>query len=403
MSSKVTSACFKFAKFLLVISLMSNSFENKISLSKKHVGFLSFTGFSFFLYNGMQIYSAVWYSVSEISSRYSCSITTMYLLGSGLFYLQLIRQRYEVFVAMLKSEIVLQGLDSTQDLHPTRRRIFATLKIVLIMLCIVSAVLFLHINDYAYIVSTLETGMSLNTTVLTVSRIFSENVNFYYEMVMYGAIFCLLIEIEAAKCVFGMIFENKKIVWNQSIVQLFQGSSSEFNISNLVFNPSWTLKKPGSKSSGRLVVNVSSWKKLLELFLEIKHFHYSINKIFLKQYSYQTCLIIFSFPIALVFNNSTTQMDAESCVAQVLQSTLMLLPIVLNTFIMYTHNCSVTKLTREIFDYADIKARKTLRRFILLAKDLFPQSHNSLVDVDFEFLSQIIDFVILITTSLFVP
>lgn len=403
MGSKITDACFRFSTIFIVASLMYYPFNNK-RLSNKFIGLWFFTAVSFFLHNVTVIYFTALSSFSDLSHQYSCFVSTVYLLGTVLFYFQLVRKRCELFVAMHRSEVILQGLDSAHNQHPTRGRLFALFKILMLMFCVVSKFLIFHVYDYGYIMKSWEAGLSLKTMVLATSRIFSENFNLSYSTFMYIAIFRLLIESEATECVYGLYFENRKVVWNQSIAHsvLFQSSCVQFDISNLVFNTSWILKKSFAKHSGRLVAKVSVWKKLLEIFLEIKNVRHSVEEICLKQYSFQACLVVLAFPVTVVYNSATVKLDKETCVAQVLVNALLLLPILLNTLIMYRTNYSANKMKREIFDYDDLKARQILGRFIHLSKDPYPQSHNSLFDIDFELLSKQIDFVVLISTTLFV-
>lgn len=236
-------------------------------------------------------------------------------------------------------------------------------------------------------------------------KIFSLNNTLYYAMIKTIAIFAQLIEVETSLCVFDLLFKGRKVAWDNATVLPadFHNDFSKFDVSTLVFNDWWVLKRPTNKYNTRLVVNISFWKKLTEIFHETKDFHFSMTKILLKPYSLQTCLIIFSLPVVLVYYGTASRVDLESTATNVLTSLSMLFPILLNTFNIYKTEYSVSKMKREIFDYEDVKARRFLKRFIFLAKDSYPQSHNSVFSVDFEFLSNIIDFIVLVFTTLFIP
>lgn len=404
MNSKITSIYFKFVTFLLAVAVMNFSLEDK-RFSKKHIILLTFTTISFILHNLMTIYIKVLKSVSDISARYSCFTSVVYILGTGILYLCLTRQISELFVTMRRTETVLQGLNFTHDQHPTRKRMLALLNLSMLALTISTAIMSLSLHEYEYVMKILQPGLSLTTVILSATEILCQSISGYYIVIAYLAILCPMIEIEISACVFGLLFERQKLAWNQSVVLpvVSRGGTSEFYFSNWVFNDPWVLKKSATKSRSRLIVKLSSWKRFLGVFGEVKRFHFLIAKMCLKHYSFQSCLNILAFPVVLVYHDDATEIRPETLICEVFTGVLIMLPVVLNTFVVYGHNYIVNKMKKEIFDYDDSKARTFLKRFILLAKDPYSQSHNNFFDVDFDLVSRMIDLIALITTSLFVP
>lgn len=135
MHSKITYLCYKLMNLLLVANLLNYSSERK-SLTKKQIILVILVTFCYFLNNLVEIYFATLHFdfTIQIPVIYGCVLMAMHTFGSGLFYLWILRQRCELFAIMCRSETVLKGLNPSYDQHLTKRRVFSTLKITMVIL-----------------------------------------------------------------------------------------------------------------------------------------------------------------------------------------------------------------------------------------------------------------------------
>lgn len=395
MSSKLNTVCYELSHLFIAASFATYS-KNINGLTPKHITSLAIFVFGYLLHYGLEVYSSAIYSFSNTFVQYAFFIIVIYVLGILVTYFRLIRHRAELFAFTCRSEIVLQGLASTHNQHQRRRILFSVLKLTLIVFNVGYALL----NIVFYVtLKHLQSGMSLKTvfhfiTTISCQPLINSNV-----LVWYNFSFGKLIELEAFDCVFSLVIQNHKVAWDETERK---GTTCMFDISNLIFDKSWILRKFLWKPSKQvLIVNASHLKKLWNVVYEVKKFHVETVKLFLKEYSFITILSVFSFPFSLVLSKSG-HIEIGSIMVQVFSTWFILSTVLLDTCISYRTNYFGSKIKREIFDYEDLKARAFLKRSIFLAKEPYTQSHNSLFDVDFDLVSNIVDFVVLISTSLYV-
>lgn len=401
MNSKLTGISFAIANLSIVATTFVTRSLKKKSLSKLIIALLTVAVCSFLTANGILIYSAAQYA-SEIPALYSCVFTGTHVVLTVIFYVKVIQERCQLFVNQHKSKIILQGLESAHTQHPSRRKVVFLLKSSLVLLSLGHALLNVFIYDYGFLVKVFKAELSLKAMVLATTRTLCEPLNVFHSVIVYNFIFCNLFELEALDCVFGSLFQIHNTAW--SSLGIFCISNTTFDLSEIVSNDKQIFKKvdPKSKIGSRSVAKRCFWKKLFEVFNEIENVSIESTNFWIDKFLFQTLLLVVAFPVTLVYYDATGELHLESLLALICSNVLSLSSVMLHTFTMYKCNYSISKMKREIFDYDDISARNVLKRFILLAKDPFTQSHNGLTDADFELVSKMIDFVVLISTSLFV-
>lgn len=394
-SSKIILIFYKMGFLLTVASIITLS-AKKQKLSKIHIIIYTFFAFNFLLYNGLIVCFIALDSVSKVPTQYTCWLLVCYIPGTLVMYLGTIRQRCELSEALSKSEVVLQGLNSSHNSYPIRKMIFSLVKISFVSLNVLCLLVNLYLQEFGRLVNMLGIGLSVRTIVLSASKIFCEPINLHYASVMYNYALGLLFELEASICVYSLMLPVPKLA--RGSVIFLEDSTNTFDISFLDFNDSPRLQET-SEVRGQSSVRVCSQKKLLEVLRTIKNLRVTFIKMFIRPYSLQTSLVVFAYPITMVFINVATHLD--TLFMHLLMSFLILSPIVLNTFVACRCSSFTIKIKKEIFYQNNPKVKRLLKTSILLMKDQYTQSNNSCFDLDFEILSVIFDFVVLIATTLF--
>lgn len=84
---------------------------------------------------------------------------------------------------------------------------------------------------------------------------------------------------------------------------------------------------------------------------------------------------------------------------------LLMVVTLITTSIMikYKHYSLVVKKTKQVFELSDRKSKYITSRFVFVGKDVFPNSPCVLAEIDLSFLSDVVDTITLVLTTVFVP
>lgn len=380
MDRKISSFCYGLAKILCIFSLTSTprSVSRSGATTKQYILLQTIILSSYVIFMITNINFSFEY-FDHPFGKYTFFTITLKMLGVLLFYSVSLRQRREILITIEQSNILV----TSENAWPVSKTL-KTIQLVVVSLYLSGILFHWLVVGVGSITSELISTSSVHyflpylyqrTVSKFVGIILSQPVGFWTPFVMYIQVYKFLLEIVAKYCIYDELFKRSKIL------RRLQDSLPD------VF--------------GEDVSECAHYQNLLREFSKVKAFYLVTQNLFFSSFTF--CLIhtITYFPITLLTFINYYFIKTAAILTSAVQFYFIFTPVFFNIGLSFWDNYYLTKAKHEITRSKNKSVKRHLNKFIFLLRDPHPDVCLSLFELDSGLLLSILDFVILIATSLF--